>query len=169
MCAASSPQSTSRWPPPASVDTDAAWAGKGEGTEPRTAGKGKLDGVRPGSKARLGMPTTPEDTCPHPALFECMFFCAIPVIGFTCSFQTWGWVGAGGQNVLFFHEVVWFFPVIHPTEHITLKPYCSPKRGGPGGGAPRIHSAGNTLPPHRQWGKSTPPMTCATDRGAGWG
>lgn len=96
-CAASSLQSTSRWPPPASVDADPARVGKGEGTEPRRAGRGKLDGMRPGNKVRLCMPTTHEDASSHPALFECMFFCTIPVIGFTCSFQTWGWVGAGGR------------------------------------------------------------------------
>lgn len=86
-----------------------------------------------------------------------MFFCTIPVIGFTCSFQTWGWVGVGGWNVLFFHDVVRFYPVIHPIEHITLKPYCSPKRGAPGGKAPCFCSTGSPLPPPKRWGKSTPP------------
>lgn len=106
--AASSPQSTSRWPPPASVDVDPAQVGKGEGTEPRTAGRAKLDGMRPGNKVRLGMPTTHEDAPSHPALFECMFFCTIPVIGFTCSFLTWGGRGGGGGGCkMYFSSMKW--------------------------------------------------------------
>lgn len=41
-CAASSPPSTSRWPPPASVDTTPVCVGKGEETEPRTTGRMNL-------------------------------------------------------------------------------------------------------------------------------
>lgn len=90
-----------------------------------------------------------------------MFFYSIPVTNFTCSFWTWEWVGVGGQNVLFFHEIWFSLWFIQPNTKIWSH-IAAPKVGDPVGRATYFYCAGSPLPLQKQWGKSAPPMTRAT-------